>query len=210
MAKNQQEKEQAKLQNTQKKKEQAYRAAMKKLAPYSYVSLGLLAAALLLFFTHWLEIYNADIAGVEIGVSGFSAAICGLTGNYTLPDSVYGMMGAFYYWVPDPCPILAGHALTALCSLLASLVLVIVGAAAKRHELDAGAAVLSLISAAFMIAGFVTAKGMEPGMIAGYCSGNPACSLKSYALIPAFFAVGATVVCVLAFRRYLDARRKAK
>lgn len=208
MAKNAQDKEQARLANAQKKKEQSFRNSLKKLAPYTYAALGLLVAALLLFFTHWLEIYNTDIPGVEIGVSGFSAAICGLTGNYTLPDGIYGMMGAFYYWVPGPCPALGVTTLIALAALVVSLVLVIVALGTKKHALDVGAAVLSVVSTICLVVGFVLAKGMEPDMIAGYCSGNPACSLKSYALIPAFFTIAAAAVCVLSFRKYLDARKK--
>ena len=91
------------------------------------------------------------------------------------------------------CPTLAVTALTALCALVLALVLVIVSMAAKRHALDAGAAVCSLVSAMFLIAGFVTAKGMESGMIEGYCMGTPACSLKSYALVPAVFALAAAI-----------------
>jgi len=205
MAKNN---EQARLANEQKKKEQSFRVSMKKLTPYSYAALGLLIAALLLFFTHWLEIYNTDIPGVEIGVSGFSAAICALTGHYTLPDGVYGMMPAFYYWVPEGCPTVGVSALVALIALVIALALVIFALCKKSHALDAGAAVLSVVSAVGMIAGFAAAKGMEPGMIEGYCSGNPACSLKSYALIPAILALAAAAVCALAFKKYLDARRK--
>ena len=194
--------------NLQQKKEREFRAACKKLGPYATAELSLLVIALLLFFTNWLEIYNTDIPGIEIGVSGFSTAICGLTGNYTLPDSVYGMMAAFYYWVPGPCPALGVTTLAALIALVAALVLSILTVAKDLHQLDLPAAVLSVISAALMIAGFVLAKSMEPDMIAGYCSGNPACSLRSYALVPAIVAVAVAVICILAAVKLSQAKNK--
>ncbi len=208
MAKTNQDKEQARLANAQKRKEQTFRIEMKKLAPYSWAAVGLLVVALLLFFTHWLEIYNTDIPGIEISVSGFSAAICGLTGQYTLPDGVYGMMAAFYYWVPGPCPAIGITTLIALAAVLAALVLAVVAALRKNHAPDAAAAALAALAGVLLIVAFALAKGMEPGMIAGYCSGNPACSLKSYALVPAVTALAAAVVFALSFRRYRAARKK--
>lgn len=210
MAKSIQEKEQIRQASAQRKKEQAFQISLKRLAPWSYVSVGLLAAAVLLFFTNWLEIYNTDIPGVEIGVSGFSAAICGVTGHYTLPDSIYGMMAAFYYWVPGPCPTLGITSFIALCSLAAALILAVIAAVGKLHAADIAAAVLSVVSAVCLVTAFIAAKRIAPDMIAGYCSGNPACSLRCYALVPAFVLLGTAVVLVITFKKYLDARKKAR
>ena len=197
-----------KVQNIQQKREREFRAACKSLSPYSIIALCFLVIALLMFFLNWLEIYNTDIPGIEISVSGFSAAICGLTGNYTYPESIYGMMAAFYYWVPGPCPALGLTALAALIALAAALVLSILTVAKDLHRFDIPAAVLCVISAVLMIAGFVIAKGMEPDMIAGYCSGNPACSLKSHALVPAVVMLISAVINVLAGLKYRKALKK--
>lgn len=208
MAKNSQSREEARLQNAQRRKEQAYRAELKKLDPHPYVAAGLLIAALMLFFVNWMEIYNVDIPGVEISVSGFSAAICGITGTYTMPEGIYGMMAAFYYWAPEQCGPVGITALIALCAVVVSLVLLIVAGLKKKHALDAPAAVLALVSCVMMVMGFVFAKAMTEPLISGYCSGNPACSVRSYALIPAALALVAAAVSGIAAVKYFGARRK--
>lgn len=210
MAKNEKDKELARAQNAQKKKEQAYRAQLKRLDPHPYVAAGLLLLALLLFFLSWGEIYNVDIPGVEIRFSGFSAAICGLTGNYTMPEGIYGMMAAFYYWAPEQCAPLGVMALVSLITLVLALVLCVAAALGKRHALEGPAAILALVSAGTAIAGFALAMAMTEPLITGYCSGNPACSVRSYALIPAVLAVLAAAVCCFAFIRYLAARKTLK
>ena len=193
--------------NMQQIKEKEFRASLRKLRPFPVVSACLLGIALVLFSAHWLEIYNTDIPGVEISVSGFSAAICGLTGNYTMPDKIYGMMAAFYYWAPDPCPAFGATALASLVSLIAVIVLTVVIAVKDIHKLDAVTAALAVVSAALMIAAFVFANRMEPDMIAGYCSGNPACSLKSYAIFPALFTLAAAAMDIFASTKYFKARK---
>lgn len=208
MANNTSKKEEAKQAMLQKKKEQAYRVELKRINAFPFIGLGLLAAALLLFFARWLAIFNSDIPGIEIGVNGFSAAICALTGNYTLPDGIYGMMAAFYYWAPEPCQPFATAALLSLCSLIVGLVIYLIAGLKKAHALDAAGACFSVISAICAIVSFAYARSMEPDMIAGYCSGNPACSLQSNALLPAVAALAAAAVGIFAFVKYLGARKR--
>ena len=191
----------------QSKKIRAYAAAMAKLKPFPRVSFAVYAAACVLAFLPWLSIYNTDIPGIEIKVSGWAAFFCGLTGKLTVPGGLYGNMDTFNYFAPDQCKSLALFGLLAYALLIVALIMNGVMLSKKAQVLHIPAAVLGLGAAIFTILGYTAALSVrQSNILVEYCNSNPACSVRSNAIITAIVLAVAVVCNVIGAVKYLKAQ----
>lgn len=189
-------------------KEKQYNAAMRRLSLFAYISIALSVLILLLLFVNFTEVYNSDRSiGVEIKVSGWSFGIAALTGNYNVPnEGVYGNLDTFYYFAKDWCETTGTFALLALIVILVTLAVQIVAVVKKLHILNCISAVLNVVTAILLIICFAKCLDMKNATIlSDYCNGNPLCSIKSSAIVPALAALANTVVGGIATAKYMKA-----
>lgn len=205
-----------KEENTEKKrpsrKEQLYEEASSGLIYYPRVAAVVIAFALLLFLLSWADVYNTDIPGKEVSVSGWSFVMSAITGSFTSADGIYGDMAVpFYYYAADYCQPLAYVTLAAACAAIASLAVQVVSIIGKKHGLNYAAVLLSFVSSVLLIICFCIGLSMSGSDILPiYCSGNPACSIRSFAIIPGVLILIAGVVNLLASLKYFKARKILK
>ncbi len=192
----------------QKKKQRAFEGVCKSLIPFARAAAVIASVALLLFLTPFVGIYNKDIPGMEITVGGFSAALCALSGQFTNVGAAFGNMDIFNHFAPAHCKVLAACAAAAALCLLAALVLCVVLAIGKAPGLHSAAAVLQALAFAALIVSFAFALAMSgTRLLPEYCSGNPACSVRSLAILPALAACAGCAVNFAAALRYRKAKK---
>lgn len=193
---------------SQSKKERAQRAALQKLNVYPRVGLVLLGLLLVAAFLPWVGIYNTDIPGMEITVSGWAGLFCALSGSYTAPGALFGDMAVFNYHAEPYCKPLAIFAAIALLAAVAALIAEIPLLLKKIHALHFVNAALCAVSAVFGVLGFVKGASIQnSGILVSYCQSNPACSVRSYAIIAAVLAAAALAVHLIAAVKFIKAKK---
>ena len=191
-----------------KAKEQQYEAATKKLFIFPIIALALSVLILLLLFVNFVDIYNTTPGvGVENKVSGWSFAMSALTGKFTSPESIYDDMAMpFYYYAAKWCESVAIFALLSVIVIILNAAVQVVAIVKRFHILNCVSAILSFVTAALLIVCFAQGLAMKNGeILSTFCSGNPACSIRSFAIFPALFAVGSCVVSTYATVKYMKA-----
>ena len=207
---NKDRKEDTRQKNLQLKNERQFEAMCRKLVPYPRVAAVILAVTLLLFSAAWADVYNSDIGGVEVSINGLACAASAVTGNYTSADTIYKDMAVpFYYYAAEYCQSLARFTLIAAVAVVISFVLQIAAVIVRKaYALNIAATALNVIASIFLIVCFSVSLSMaDSDIIPIYCGGNPACSIRSFAVIPAIFTLGAAAVNLIASIKYIQARR---
>ena len=169
------------------------------------VSLVLL---LLLLFVNFADVYNTtEGVGVEVKVSGWSFIMSALTGQYESPNAIYGDLAMpFYYDAAQWCETVATFALLSLVVILFNIAVQIIAVVKKMYVLNVASAILSVVTAVLLIVCFAEGLAMKDGTILSrYCSGNPACSIRSYAIVPAIFSLGGCVLSVFTTVKHFKA-----
>lgn len=196
-----------------KAKEQQYETATKHLFIFPIIALAVSVLVLLLMFVTFADVYNtAEGVGVEVKVKGWSFVISALTGQYTSPDAIYGDMAMpFYYYAAQWCESVAIFALLSVLVIIINAVVQIFTVVSKYHVLNVVSAVLSLLSAVLLIVCYAQGLAMKNGEILSvYCSGNPLCSIRSFAIYPALFALAGCAVSAFAAVKYIQAAKLLK
>ena len=190
---------------------QKYDAAVKKIRIFPIIAIGISVLVLALLFVTFANIYNSAV-GVEVKVSGWSFAIAGLTGKFTSPDAVYGDLAhPFYTFAAKWCESIATLTLVAAILVLVMIIVAVVSIIRQNYALNLISAVLSLAVFVLLIVCYVKGVDMvHSDIIPIYCSGNPLCSIQSYAIFPALFALGVVPVSIIAAIKYFIARKLLK
>ncbi len=189
-----------------------YNTTLIKLKPFAAIAVAILVAVLLLFFVNWAYVYNTDIPGTEVSFSGWSAAVSGITRDFMSTSSIYGDLAVpFYYYAQSYCTRLSTLTLIALLVIVVTLVLQIVAFVKKNYNMNLIAAVTGLVCAVLLFICNQTALSMKNGdILTIYCQGNPACSIRSMAFVPAIFMLVAVAVNVFICIRVMQARKALK
>ena len=186
----------------------------KRLRFFPLISLVIVLVLFLLMLTNWAAIYNTDIAGNEVEVSGYNCVSAGLSGNYTSTDKdAFGDMAVpFYYYAPNETRSLCGTTAAVLFVLIVhALIMVFAVITNKQGAFNILDIIFSIAESALFIACYAVAVSMNTsGILPGYCNSNPACSVQSHAILPALFAIFSIAAPVLAmvfdFRNKKQAR----
>lgn len=200
-------KNKAQIQRAQQQqiKQKQYDVATKNLFIFPCIALGLVVIALVSFFANFVEIYASGV-GVEQSVSGWSFIAAFLSNGYTSPSIGTGALAnVFYVWAKDWCAPLATVTFIAALILVVNLAAQIVAIVKKMHVLNAVSTVLGLVAVVVLIICY--AKGLDmknAEILSGFCKGNPICSIKSYAIVPAILTIGATAVNAFASVKYFQ------
>ena len=177
--------------------------------PYSSFTVGsliILAILLLFFFFGWSYIYNTDINGVEIGMNGWNYICLGFTHDFkSLNKVAYGEVDSFYYWVKHFIEAETTITFVTFWLVIALGAVAVLNVRKTNRKVALILGFSSIVLALAFLGCFVVALTMTPKMVAGFCSGNKACSVHSLALIPFFAAVGNAILnFVLAYKMRED------
>ena len=187
-------------QRKQTARTEALLAKRRKLRVFPLISLVMTVILLLLMLTNWAAIYNTDIPGNEIEYTGFQSVSAGLGGNYKSMDtSSFGHIATFNAYAGSAVKTLS------LLSVIVLFVLVVHGLTElfavitnKQSAFNVLDVIFTAASAGLFIGCYAVSVSMNDVMIAGYCKGNPACSVQSSAIIPAILAILALASPILA------------
>lgn len=197
--------------NLKNEREKKFRAACLKLRNYPIICLAISVLILLLFLVNFAEVFNTDV-GAEVKISGFNTFFAAITGQYTSEQAIFGNMAVpFNYYAESYVHTLGILTLMAMILTLANLAVQIVAVSIKKSALNVAACAIGAVQTAVLIACFIIALSMKDAKILSvYCSGNPKCSIRSFAIIPAIFALIGAVVSGIATVKYFIARKLLK
>lgn len=197
--------------NLKNEREKKFRAACLKLRNYPIICLAISVLILLLFLVNFAEVFNTDY-GAEVKISGFNTFFAAITGQYTSEQAIFGNMAVpFNYYAESYVHTLGILTFIAMVLTIANLAVQIVAVSIKKSALNVAACVIGAVQTAVLIACFIVALSMKDAKILSvYCSGNPKCSIRSFAIIPAIFALIGAVVSGIATVKYFIARKLLK
>ena len=200
--------------NQRRANQQRYEVESKKLTLFTLIALGVSVVLLLLLFVNFAGVYNPQAKnGIEVKVSGWSFAIAALTGNYSSDlEAVYGNLAVpFYYYAREFSETVAVFALLTVVVILFNVAVQVITVVKKMYILNCVSAILNVVIAALLIVCFAEALAMKySDIIPDYCNGNPLCSIGSYAIVPAIFAIGSAAVSVYTTVRYMKVSKLLK
>lgn len=191
-----------------KKKKRNKEKALSELAlvlkPLNIILIVITIVILLSNIFSWATIYNTDY-GYEVGISGFNVIYCALTNNFTGTGSLAGDMAVpFFYYAEAYCKTLASLTTITFFLTLLSIAVAIVIIKTKKMQVHYLAAIVNIILTILYICCFIQGLAMKNSKILPiYCSGNTACSIQSFAIIPAIISFGAVVISVFALIKYI-------
>ena len=184
---------QSKTQST--KQARALRAKKQKILIFPKIGSAVHVVVLLLCFLPFVGIYNSVMPGIEIQVNGWNALFCCLTGNYTATGALYGNMDIFNYYAADACHSLGIFGMIAMLVLIVAFAVTLAAAIGKQPMLCLCAFVLDLAAVVLLILAYRSGMAVaQSNIIEVYCQSNPACSVESYATLPAVLMLACVVL----------------
>lgn len=201
------QKKEYELKKKQKEKERAISELGITLKPLNISLIVITILIILSYIFSWATIYNTDY-GYEVGISGFNVLYASLTNNFTGTESLLGDMSVpFFYYAETYCKSLASLTTIAFFLTILSIVIAIVITVTKKIQGHFIAAIVNIVLVILYICCFMKGLSMKDSKILPiYCSGNPACSIQSFAIISAIISLGAVVVSVYALIRYFKTK----
>ena len=176
-----------------------------KLRVFSLISLAVVVLLLLFMFVDWAAIYNTDMEGNEAEISGFNCVAAGLSGDYTSTEASVGKFMAvpFNYYASTYLRTLSAFSVAVLFVVIAHLLIQIFAVITnKQGAFNILAILFAAAEFGLFIACYAVALSMNDSQILPkYCSGNPACSIQSQAILPALFALLSFASPILAMIR---------
>ena len=191
-------------------KQRKYNRVAKKFYVFPLSAFILTAVTLLLFFVNWALVYNTDMAGAEVKISGFNVLFASLGGNYD--SAKHGDMAVpFYYYAKSYCESLGVLTAIAFFVLLANLVSNALAFSLKAYKINAVSALLSVVEFGLLLACFIVALSMKNSeILSKYCSNNPACSIRSTAIVTALCSAVGFAISAVGYKKYLSAKATLK
>ncbi len=182
-------------------KEKKFNASRKKLVVFPIVGAVFSVIALILYSVKWAAVYN-DGYGYEVQISGFNVLFAALSGKYT--ETAFGNMAVpFYYYAKNYCVTLGVLTIISAVVVVLTLASQIIAAITKKQLFNVTSLVGGCVSFALLLVCFSVALSMKNSdILPVYCSGNPACSIRSYAIIPAVFSLCAAGVALFEVINY--------
>ena len=184
-------------------REEEYRASLKKLSPLLLCVLLLSALMLALCFCDLAYIYNLDV-GREVGVSVWSFALATISGSFSSPQEVFGDIAVPFYYYAETGTILTG--ILALLTILSGLALTALAAVLllkKKYDFLPLLLFAAAVTAVMLLGGIVAALTLNGSQILPiYCSGNPACSIRTDGWLPFLAALAALIVAIVTAVKY--------
>lgn len=194
----------------QKDREKTLGELTKSLKPLNIMLVITSILIILSYLFYWTSVYNTDIAGSEVNISGINVIYCALTGNFTGTESLAGDMAVpFYYYAESYCQSLATLTVISFFLTILSIIVSVVVMELKKPLAHFVPLIINIILTVLHICCFTKGLAMNDSKILHlYCSDNPACSIQSYAIIPAILSVIAVAISVRSLIKYYQTKAK--
>ena len=185
-------------------RDKQFRAKRGILRLFSLASLLMVVILLLMMLSNWAAIYNTDIKGNEVEISGYNCASAALSNNYKAIDQAkYGDIAVFNYHAGAYVERLSVVSLAVLFVLIVHAVIAIFGLITNKQGVFN---ILTIIFATAEATLFIVCYSIgislnDSGILTTYCNNNPACSVESGAILPALFAILSLAIPIWALIR---------
>ena len=187
-------------------REEQYKHALSRLSPL-LLSVFLLSILLLaLFFCDLSYIHNTDV-GREVSVSVWSYALATVSGSFSSPAAVFGDIAVPFYYYAETGTVLTG--ILSLVLVIAALALTVLSAVVflkRKYDLLPLLLFAAGVTVLLLVGSLISSLALNSSQILPvYCSGNPACSIRSDAYFPLIAAIAVLTVAIVAAVKYHSA-----
>ena len=198
--------EKRRYEDLKRAREEQYNRALSRLSPL-LLSVFLLSILLLaLFFCDLSYIHNTDV-GREVSVSVWSYALATVSGSFSSPAAVFGDIAVPFYYYAETGTVLTG--ILSLILVLAALALAVLSAVVflkRKYDLLPLLLFAAGVTVLLLVGSLISSLSLNSSQILPiYCSGNPACSIRSDAYFPLIAAFAALTVAIVAAVKYHSA-----
>ena len=199
--------EKRRYEDLKRAREEQYKHALSRLSPL-ILSVFLLSILLLaLFFCDLSYIHNTDV-GREVSVSVWSYALATVSGSFSSPAAVFGDIAVPFYYYAETGTVLTG--ILSLVLVIAALALAVLSAIVflkRKYDLLPLLLFAAGVTVLLLVGSLISSLALNSSQILPiYCSGNPACSIRSDAYFPLIAALAVLAVAVIAAMKYHSAR----
>ncbi len=198
--------EKRRYEDLKRAREEQYKHALSRLSPL-ILSVFLLSILLLaLFFCDLSYIHNTDV-GREVSVSVWSYALATVSGSFSSPAAVFGDIAVPFYYYAETGTVLTG--ILSLVLVIAALALAVLSAVVflrRKYDLLPLLLFAAGVTVLLLVGSLISSLALNGSQILPvYCSGNPACSIRSDAYFPLIAALAVLSVAIVAAVKYHSA-----
>ena len=198
--------EKRRYEDLKRAREEQYKHALSRLSPL-LLSVFLLSLLLLaLFFCDLSYIHNTDV-GREVSVSVWSYALATVSGSFSSPAAVFGDIAVPFYYYAETGTVLTG--ILSLVLVIAALALAVLSAVVflrRKYDLLPLLLFAAGVTVLLLVGSLISSLALNSSQILPvYCSGNPACSIRSDAYFPLIAAIAVLTVAIVAAVKYHSA-----
>ena len=198
--------EKRRYEDLKRAREEQYKHALSRLSPL-LLSVFLLSILLLaLFFCDLSYIHNTDV-GREVSVSVWSYALATVSGSFSSPAAVFGDIAVPFYYYAETGTVLTG--ILSLVLVIAALALAVLSAVVflrRKYDLLPLLLFAAGVTVLLLVGSLISSLSLNSSQILPiYCSGNPACSIRSDAYFPLIAALAVLSVAIVAAVKYHSA-----
>lgn len=198
--------EKRRYEDLKRAREEQYKHALSRLSPL-LLSVFLLSILLLaLFFCDLSYIHNTDV-GREVSVSVWSYALATVSGSFSSPAAVFGDIAVPFYYYAETGTVLTG--ILSLVLVIAALALAVLSAVVflrRKYDLLPLLLFAAGVTVLLLVGSLISSLALNGSQILPvYCSGNPACSIRSDAYFPLIAALAVLSVAIVAAVKYHSA-----
>lgn len=198
--------EKRRYEDLKRAREEQYKHALSRLSPL-ILSVFLLSILLLaLFFCDLSYIHNTDV-GREVSVSVWSYALATVSGSFSSPAAVFGDIAVPFYYYAETGTVLTG--ILSLVLVIAALALAVLSAVVflrRKYDLLPLLLFAAGVTVLLLVGSLISSLALNGSQILPvYCSGNPACSIRSDAYFPLLAAIAMLTVAIVAAVKYHSA-----
>ena len=195
--------EKRRYEDLKRAREEQYKHALSRLSPL-ILSVFLLSILLLaLFFCDLSYIHNTDV-GREVSVSVWSYALATVSGSFSSPAAVFGDIAVPFYYYAETGTVLTG--ILSLVLVIAALALAVLSAIVflkRKYDLLPLLLFAAGVTVLLLVGSLISSLALNSSQILPvYCSGNPACSIRSDAYFPLLAAIAMLTVAIVAAVKY--------
>lgn len=195
--------EKRRYEDLKRAREEQYKHALSRLSPL-ILSVFLLSILLLaLFFCDLSYIHNTDV-GREVSVSVWSYALATVSGSFSSPAAVFGDIAVPFYYYAETGTVLTG--ILSLVLVIAALALAVLSAVVflrRKYDLLPLLLFAAGVTVLLLVGSLISSLALNSSQILPvYCSGNPACSIRSDAYFPLLAAIAMLTVAIVAAVKY--------
>ena len=198
--------EKRRYEDLKRAREEQYKHALSRLSPL-LLSVFLLSILLLaLFFCDLSYIHNTDV-GREVSVSVWSYALATVSWSFSSPAAVFGDIAVPFYYYAETGTVLTG--ILSLVLVIAALALAVLSAVVflrRKYDLLPLLLFAAGVTVLLLVGSLISSLALNSSQILPvYCSGNPACSIRSDAYFPLIAALAVLSVAIVAAVKYHSA-----